>query len=118
MKFYLLPIGEQFTYQDINYTKSGPLTASSDVNGENKMIPRSANIIAHSSIAEEQKTNLNNKQIPDSEVFDAINIFYTDVSDHFKNLKPQLNDEAYTNGMLQIEAIYKKVLKQLSLTSL
>ncbi len=44
MKFYLVPIGEQFSFQNKSYTKSGPLTASAETDGQNKMIPRSANV--------------------------------------------------------------------------
>jgi len=44
VKFYLVPIGEQFSFQNKSYTKSGPLTASAEADGQNKMIPRSANV--------------------------------------------------------------------------
>jgi hypothetical protein len=42
-KFYLLPIGEQFRYGGAVFTKNAPLTAI-DEQGNQRMIPRSANV--------------------------------------------------------------------------
>jgi hypothetical protein len=50
MKFYLLPVGQAFEYQGKRYTKSGPLTASLEGDGRNKLIPRSADVQATDSI--------------------------------------------------------------------
>ncbi len=41
-KFTLLAIGEAFRYQNEEYSKTGPLTASRLANGQSRMIPRHA----------------------------------------------------------------------------
>jgi hypothetical protein len=42
MKFYLIPIGQEFVFQGETYVKSGPLTASPKSGGKDRLIPRSA----------------------------------------------------------------------------
>lgn len=44
MRFYLVPIGQEFDYQGKTYLKSGPLTASCTSGGKDKLIPRSAEV--------------------------------------------------------------------------
>lgn len=44
MRFPQVPIGQRFTYQDKHYTKTGPLTASEEGSGAQRMIPRSAEV--------------------------------------------------------------------------
>lgn len=44
LKFSLVPIGGQFSYQGVFYTKSGPISATAEIDGKNRMIPRSANV--------------------------------------------------------------------------
>ena len=45
MKFPHLPLGQRFVYQDERYTKTGPLTASRERDGGQRMIPRSAAVL-------------------------------------------------------------------------
>jgi hypothetical protein len=44
MRFPQVQIGQRFTYQGRQYTKSGPLTASEEGSGKQKMILRSAEV--------------------------------------------------------------------------
>ena len=44
MKFHLLPDGEKFEYQDDVYIKVDKLIANSEKTGQNRLIPRSANV--------------------------------------------------------------------------
>ncbi|WP_295584104.1 hypothetical protein [uncultured Lamprocystis sp.] len=45
MKFPHLPLGQRFVYQDERYTKTGPMTASRERDGAQRMIPRSAAVL-------------------------------------------------------------------------
>ena len=44
MRFPQLTIGQRFTFQGREYTKTGPLTASEEGSGSQRMIPRSAEV--------------------------------------------------------------------------
>ncbi|MGD9164923.1 MAG: hypothetical protein PVF13_09215 [Chromatiales bacterium] len=44
MRFPQLAIGQLFTYQGKRYTKTGPLTASEEGSGAQRMIPRAAEV--------------------------------------------------------------------------
>jgi len=46
MKFSLLAVGQQFEYQGETYIKSTPLIAHQVDTGEQRLIPRSANVIS------------------------------------------------------------------------
>ncbi|TDX98138.1 hypothetical protein [Thiohalophilus thiocyanatoxydans] len=46
MKFSLLAVGQQFEYQGETYIKSTPLIAHQVDSGEQRLIPRSANVIS------------------------------------------------------------------------
>ena len=44
MRFPQLALGQRFEFQGRQYTKNGPLTASEEASGEQRMIPRSAEV--------------------------------------------------------------------------
>lgn len=44
MKFPQVPIGNRFTWQGEQYCKSGPMTATVEGAGAERLIPRSANV--------------------------------------------------------------------------
>jgi hypothetical protein len=46
MRFPQVALGQRFTYQGKAYTKTGPLTASEEGSGNQRMIPRSAEVTA------------------------------------------------------------------------
>lgn len=46
MKFSLLAVGQQFEYQGETYIKSTPLIAHQVDTGEQRLIPRSANVVS------------------------------------------------------------------------
>lgn len=45
MRFPQVPIGQRFTFQGKQYTKTGPLTASEEHTGSQRLLPRSAEVI-------------------------------------------------------------------------
>lgn len=44
MKFHLVPVGEKFEFQGEIYVKADKLIANSEKTGQNRLIPRSANV--------------------------------------------------------------------------
>jgi len=52
MRFPQVQVGQQFTFQDKRYTKTGPLTASEEGTGRQRMIPRSAEVTLLNSAGE------------------------------------------------------------------
>ncbi len=44
MRFPQVSIGQRFTFQDKRYTKTGPLTASEEGTGAQRMIPRATEV--------------------------------------------------------------------------
>ncbi len=44
MRFPQVNVGQRFTYQGKPYTKTGPLTASEEGSGKQRMIPRAAEV--------------------------------------------------------------------------
>lgn len=53
MRFPQLRIGQRFTYQGNRYTKSGPLTASEEGSGKQRMIMRAAEVTLLESTADD-----------------------------------------------------------------
>ena len=45
MKFPHLPIGQRFSFKGKTYTKTGPLTASEENTGKNRLIMKSAEVM-------------------------------------------------------------------------
>jgi hypothetical protein len=52
MRFPQVQVGQQFTFQDKCYTKTGPLTASEEGTGSQRMIPRSAEVSLLNAVGE------------------------------------------------------------------
>ncbi len=44
MRFPQVPIGQRFTYQGRQFTKNGPLTATEEGSGKQRMVPRSSEV--------------------------------------------------------------------------
>jgi hypothetical protein len=64
MKFPQLPIGTRFTWQGEQYCKSGPMTATVEGSGAERLIPRSANIaVAGAAAAGSSEPGPGDKQI-------------------------------------------------------
>ena len=96
MKFNQIADGQQFEYQGVVYTRSGPIMAT-DAKGRSKMIPRSAEVRLLSTAAE-AKTTAPQKKITVDKAIRA-----------FDDFNAQLNDcmqgQADETGVINIEAI-------------
>ena len=96
MKFNQIADGQQFEYQGVVYTRSGPIMAT-DSDGRSKMIPRSANVRPISTAAE-VKTAAPQKKIPVDKAISAFEDFNT----HLDHCLQNQTDET---GVVNIEAI-------------
>jgi hypothetical protein len=115
VKFHLLPIGESFSYQGITYTKSGPLTASSDDTGSNKMIPRSANIQVSKNLQINDITESLDTTLSSIDVADAIKNYHEVVNICLMDIKNEVEDGLYKQIQLKLGNEYRDILKKLSL---
>lgn len=76
MKFNLVPIGEQFSYQGVVYTKSGPIAASAELDGKSRMIPRSANVKLSNQIEADESIAMDKKLLSSVTVVAAVNNYH------------------------------------------
>ena len=94
MKFHLVPIGEKFTFEGEVYTKSGPIAASPEASGANRMIARSANVTLCNSIEPVENTVISKKLVPLNEV---INVFNNCKNQYQQNIEYLESDLSKTN---------------------
>ena len=102
MKFHLVPIGEKFTFEGEVYTKSGPIAASSEVGGVNKMIARSANVTLCNIIAPVEKQVTSKKIVPLNEVINIMgdyNAQYHEYIEQLENDFSKISLESFKNKM-------------------
>jgi hypothetical protein len=84
MRFPQLAIGQRFTYQSKPYTKTGPLTASEEGSGQQRMIPRAAEVILIDSLGKPVKEI--KQRYNRSEVRDVLKRFRADLVEQMKAL--------------------------------
>jgi len=113
VKFYLVPVGKTFIYKNETYTKSGPITASSELDGKNKMIPRSANVVVQGETVAKQDDPVTTKSVSLDDVKAQLKIFNLEivelVTSHCSEDEMQKPD-LFKNGF---DAAYLKLLSQL-----
>lgn len=115
MKFHLLPIGESFSYQGITYTKSGPLTASSDDTGSNKMISRSANIQVSKNLEIKDVAESASDSLSSVDVASAINAYHKIINQCLMDIKHEVDGSLHKKIQLKLGNGYREVLKKLAL---
>lgn len=79
MKFPQLPMGQRFRFQGKHYTKTGPLTASDEETGNNRLMKKSAEILPLGLI-EQQRTE-EGTQFTRQEVLDMFSQYRSDLQD-------------------------------------
>ena len=95
MKFKFLSIGTKFQFENETYLKTSPMIASNIKTGENRLIPRYAELTI---VDEQGKSTQKNKEesISSKQVLDSFNIFYEsciNLLDDKKLLLPEIKDE-------------------------
>lgn len=103
MRFPQVAQGQRFTYQGKAYTKTGPLTASEEGSGDQRMIPRSAEVTPLDASGEplpELKQRFSR-----TEMDSLIRRFKSD-------LVVQLREMASEDGALQLEQVIQLVESQ------
>ncbi|VAW93824.1 hypothetical protein MNBD_GAMMA23-748 [hydrothermal vent metagenome] len=113
MKFYLVPIGEQFSFQGLAYTKSGPLTASAELDGKSKMIPRSANVqllnSAKLAVPEAVKENL----MSVNDILVMVNDYH---SESLADIQSAVNEKTYEGIKQKINMAYDDLVSKIKLS--
>lgn len=114
MKFQHLKIGQQFSYQGESYVKTTPLVASHAESGQQKLIPRYAEIqLLHNGPApapQASPQSLNTTQVRTA--FDQFHqLCLTALQDYLSQL-----DEATLQAVqARLKAAHKQILQQLGL---
>ncbi len=103
MRFPQVPIGQRFIFQGKQYTKNGPLTATEEGSGSQRMVPRSAEVTLIDSAGhpvQERKQRFNR-----SEVSSLIRRFKAD-------LLGRLQEMAADDGTLQLDQVIALIESQ------
>ncbi|MCU7796830.1 MAG: polysulfide reductase chain A [Candidatus Thiodiazotropha sp. (ex Semelilucina semeliformis)] len=96
MRFPQVKTGQRFTYQGMQYTKTGPLTASEEGSGEQRMIMRSAEVALLDVTGKPEKST--RQQYTRSELEAEIQRFKTSLA---SGVKAAAEDD----GTLQLEQV-------------
>lgn len=116
MKFHLVPIGEQFVFQEQLYTKSGPIAASSELDGKSRMIPRSANVTLSNPLKVEEVIDVDERTVLLSdvvEIFESYNSQYhqnieklsTNFTQAFLDVMKEKNKDVYSETLGALKAL-------------
>lgn len=111
MKFNLVPIGEQFTYQGIIYTKSGPISASAELDGKSRMIPRSANVKTSNNI--ELVESSVREEISSAEVLSRVNSYHAESLEIFGLTKNDLSQEMFEEITTKLNNAHQELINSL-----
>ena len=114
MKFHLVPIGEQFTFQGEVYTKSGPIAASPEVSGASRMIARSANVTLCNIIEPVEKTVVSKKLIPLNEVMNIINNYNVQYYEYIEHLENDFTKSSLDNFKSKMDSLSDEAQEKLS----
>ena len=82
MKFHLVPVGEKFEYQGEIYVKADKLIANSEKTGQNRLIPRSANVQPVNSLPDATPKVVDEHQVQTSKVLDEFDKYHQQVLHH------------------------------------
>ncbi len=113
MKFYLVPIGEQFSFQGQVYTKSGPLTASAERGGKNKMIPRSANVELFNSAEPALERVVKGKLISVDDTIIAVNTCHLECLEYLVAIQSEVGETLYKDTINKINMAYDKLINNI-----
>lgn len=93
MRFPQVQVGQQFTFQERRYTKTGPLTASEEGSGSQRMIPRSAEVTLLNAVGE--PTRVIKQRYSRAEMERALAVFRTTLAARLRS--------AAVDGSLSLE---------------
>lgn len=115
-KFTLLPVGECFEYQGENYTKTGPLTASSLTGNRQRMIPRSA-LVKSLQQAEEARSPAQKEEINlrASLVREAFEHYHNGCLEWLRLAEQELNDNTAEQIRTALVQAHQRFLEDLQL---
>ncbi len=112
MKFSQVKIGDQFSYQGEDYTKSGPLTATLESDGRSKLVPRSANVKLLNNDTQQQLL-AEDYSLSASRVMDTINRYHARNLDYISSLKTEIPAELLADIQIQLNNHYEQCLQEI-----
>lgn len=114
MKFQHLKIGQQFSYQGETYVKSTPLVASHAETGQQKLIPRYAEIqlLEDAPSPEPQPSS---RSLSSSQVRAAFDQFHELCLTAIEDILPQGDEVTLQALQLRLSKARKQILQQLEL---
>ncbi len=115
MKFYLVPIGEQFSFQGQAYTKSGPLTASAEMDGKSKMIPRSANVKLLNSAEPTLQEVAKEKPVAINDIMNAVNAYHLECLEYLVTIQNEVSESTFKDTTSKINMAYDKLINNIKL---
>ncbi len=107
MKFSQLNIGEQFSYQGSDYTKSGPLQAVEKESGKEKMFMRAANV---------QPPHAEAETVHDQKTVNVRNLGEM-ISAYHQRCMQYLDGEANKQKRLHFEKMFNEIKQALEVLS-
>ena len=113
MKFSQVPVGELFNFQGQDYTKSGPLTATTESDGKSKLIPRSANVKVLGNVKIETSV-VDEKLLSSNDVVDAVNVCHEKNLDFLNTLKYEINPELIADMQIQLNSYYQTLINTIN----
>lgn len=113
MKFYQVPIGQQFKYQGDIYTKSGPLTAHTENNQQNKLLPRSVNVERLNNMESSETGPLDERLLPVKEIIAALEIYHNHCVETLSAIQSYTDKDTFENIQIKQDIAYKALLDSL-----
>jgi hypothetical protein len=113
MKFHLLPVGEKFSYQGEVYVKAGPLTASAEQTGTNRLIPRSANVQPVNNQESATPKVVEDHQVQTARVLREFDVFHQHCLQCLKEIADKPDPEIIKNKTDEVEAAARDFIDKL-----
>lgn len=110
MKFNLVPIGEQFSYEGVLYTKAGPISACADIDGKNRMIPRSANVTLSNQVDAGACPATDEKLIPITNVITAVNNYHEQCLESLVLVKNKISQERLDDIKIKLNSAHQNLI--------
>ena len=110
MKFNLVPIGEQFSYDGVLYTKAGPISACAELDGKNRMIPRSANVKLSNRVEADECLATDEKLLPITNVITAVNNYHNQCLECLVLVKNEIGQERLDDIKTKLNSAHQNLI--------
>lgn len=109
MRFYLVPVGQEFNYRGETYVKAGPLTASPKTGGKDKLIQRSAEVELVSNATQSEAVTSEVQYLSKNEVINTFNTYHN----HCLELLKEISTESTEDLQTKLDKHYQELMDSL-----